>query len=115
MGVGLLFGTFWLGLGVVMWWWPAVIFVAFTNEDVTPGARVFAVLAMSFGIWFITLETSVLTAGVTLPATVSLVGALLLLHPVAVLGVSKEGPITPHRTGVVLLVGGVVSAAITVI
>lgn len=115
MAVGLLFGAFWLGLGVIMWWWPAAIFVAFTNEDVTPGARAFAVFAMSFGIWFLTLEAPVLTAGITLPATVSLVGALLLLHPVTILGVSNEGPITPHRAGVVLLVFGVVSAVITVI
>ncbi|RZH66556.1 hypothetical protein ELS17_17865 [Natrinema altunense] len=104
-----------IGLGVILWWWPAAIFVAFSNTDVTSGARAFAIFALYFGIWFMTLDVSVLTAGITLPATVSLVGALLLLHPVTILGVSKEGPITPLRAGLVLLVGGVVSAVVTVL
>ncbi|WP_188879459.1 hypothetical protein [Halarchaeum grantii] len=113
MAVGLLLGGFWLGLGVLMWWWPAAVFVAFDNDDVTPGARAFAIAAMFFGILLLAMDVPVLTLDYSVPATVSLVGVLLLVKPVNVLGVDADGTITPRRAGVALLVGGVVLAALT--
>lgn len=110
MAVGLLFGAFWLGVGVLMWWWPAAIFVAFNNEDVTPGARAFAVGAMFIGLLFLAMDVPALTAGIALPATVALVGVLLLCKPVEIPGVSSDGPITPRRAGVALIVCGVAIA-----
>ena len=115
MTVGLLFGVFWLGLGVLMWWWPAAIFVAFNDEDVTPGARAFAVAAAFLGIFFVTMEVSALTAGFAPPATAALVGVLLLVKPVDVFGVDSEGLITPRRAGVSLSACGLVGAALTVV
>lgn len=115
MAVGLLFGAFWLGLGVLMWWWPAAMFVAFGNEDVTPGARAFAVGAAFLGILFVTMEVSALTIGFAPPTTVALVGVLLLLKPIEILGVDSGGPITPRRAGVSLSVCGAVAAVLTVV
>ncbi|ELY80988.1 hypothetical protein [Natrinema gari] len=112
MAVGLLLGGFWLGLGILMWWWPAAIFVAFDTDDVTPGARAFAIAAMFFGILFLALDIPSLTIDDSIPATVSLVGILLLVKPVNILGVNADGRITPQRAGVALLVGGVVIAVL---
>ncbi|ELY84153.1 hypothetical protein [Natrinema altunense] len=113
MAVGLLFGGFWLGLGILMWWWPAAIFVAFDNDDVTPGARAFAIGAMFFGILLLAMDIPSLTIDYSMPATVSLVGMLLLVKPVNILGVNADGRIAPQRAGVALLVGGVVIAVLT--
>ncbi|WP_232686376.1 hypothetical protein [Halobacterium zhouii] len=43
------FPGFWIGIGVIQWYWPAAIFPAFSNEDVTPGARGFAVAWLLVG------------------------------------------------------------------
>lgn len=43
------FPLFWVGLGVVQWFWPSAILVAFSDGDVTPGARGFAVLWLVVG------------------------------------------------------------------
>lgn len=43
------FPLFWIGLGVIQWYWPAAIFSGLSNEDVTPGARGFAVLWLCVG------------------------------------------------------------------
>ncbi|MFB6136566.1 MAG: hypothetical protein ABEJ04_07375 [Halobacteriaceae archaeon] len=113
MAVGLLFGGFWLGVGILMWWWPAAIFVAFDNDDVTPGARAFAIAATFFGVLFLAMDIPSLPVAYSVPATVSLVGILLIVKPVNILGVDADGRITPRRAGVVLLVGGVVIAVLT--
>ena len=114
MAVGLLFGAFWFGLGVLMWWWPAAIFVAFGNEDVTPGARAFGVVAMLIGAFFVLLEVLELGTGVAVPVTVSTVGVLSLLKPINAPGTSPDGPITPRAAGVVLAATGVLWAALVV-
>jgi len=113
MAVGLLLGGFWLGLGILLWWWPAAVFVAFDNDDVTPGARAFAIAAMFVGTLFLALSSSALTMNYSVPATVSLVGILLIVKPVNILGVDADGRIPPQRAGVALLVGGVVIAILT--
>ncbi|QLC33029.1 hypothetical protein EFA46_001990 [Halarchaeum sp. CBA1220] len=113
MAVGLLLGGFWLGLGVLLWWWPAAVFVAFDNDDVTPGARAFAIVAMFFGILLLAMDVPVLRLDYGVPATVSLVGVLLLVKPVNILGVDADGRMTPRRAGVGLLVSGVVTAVLT--
>lgn len=115
MTVGLLFGAFWFGLGVLMWWWPAAIFVAFSNEDVTPGARAFAVVAVFIGAFFLTLDVPELGAGLALPGTVVTVGVLFLLKPISVLGISSDGRITPRIVGVTLLVVGTALAVLAVV
>lgn len=115
MAVGLVFGGLWLGIGVTMWWWPVAIFVAFSSDDVTPGARAFAVGAMFIGAFFLTLEYPVVPAALSVPATVSLVGVLLLVEPVPVRGVSDDGPVTPRRAGLGLLASGVVLGALVVV
>lgn len=43
------FPAFWIALGLIQWFWPAAIFPAFSNDDVTPGARGFAVLWLCLG------------------------------------------------------------------
>ncbi|GAB7013050.1 hypothetical protein [Halolamina salina] len=115
MAVGLLFGAFWAGLGILMWWWPAAIFVAFSSDDVTPGARAFAVGAIFVGIAFLTLETSRVGIGDSFPATAVVVGVLLLIKPVNVLGADEEGTVTPRRLGAALTVGGTVLLVTSVV
>jgi hypothetical protein len=39
----------WLGVGVLLWFWPSAVFVAFDGEDVTPGARLLGALFVYFG------------------------------------------------------------------
>ena len=110
MTVGLLFGAFWFGLGVLMWWWPAAIFVAFSNEDVTPGARAFAIMFIFFGTFFFSTSIDGVGANVTPAGTILTVGVLLLLKPVAIWGTNPEGPLTPKTAGVVGVLGGGVMA-----
>jgi len=115
MAVGLLFGAFWTGLGVLMWWWPAAVFVAFDNESVTPGARGFAVGAVFLGTVFLTFETAKAGVGLSVPATVAIVGGLLVVKPVQVLGTDDRGPVTPKRVGTALLVGGAAMTALAAV
>lgn len=115
MAVGLLFGAFWYGLGVLMWWWPAAVFVAFSNEDVTPGARALGVGAIFFGAVFLTMSVPGLGARFALPGTVLTVGVLMLLHPVSIPGTDPEGTITPKIAGVAFGVTGIVLAVFAVI
>lgn len=115
MAVGLLFGTFWFGLGVLMWWWPAAIFVAFSNDDVTPGARAFAVAAIFFGAVFLTMSVPVLGARFALPGTVLTVGVLMLLYPVSIPGTDRKGPITPKVAGAGFTVAGTVLAVLAAV
>ncbi|UPV76459.1 hypothetical protein M0R89_20060 (plasmid) [Halorussus limi] len=110
MAIGLLFGGFWFGLGVLMWWWPAAIFVAFSNDDVTPGARAFAAVAIFIGVFFLTLDVPGLGGSFTLPGTLLTVGLLFLLKPVGAPGVNPRGPVTPKVAGVALLVVGTLLA-----
>ena len=110
MTVGLLFGTFWYGLGVLMWWWPAAIFVAFSNEDVTPGARAFAIMFIFFGLVFFSFSIDGLGTDFVPAGTILTVGVLLLLNPVAIWGTDPEGPLTPKTVGVVGVLGGGVMA-----
>ena len=108
MSVGLLFGAFWFGLGVLMWWWPAAVFLSFNNEDVTPDARGFGVGAIFFGAFFLSTSVPELGARFTFPGTVLTVGVLMLLHPVPIPGADPEGPVTSKIAGVCLtVVGGV--------
>ncbi|WP_135821141.1 hypothetical protein [Halostella litorea] len=115
MAVGLLFGAFWTGLGILMWWWPAAVFVAFSNEEVTPGARGFAVGAVFLGTVFLSFETTRAGVGVSVPATVAIVGGLLAVKPVRVPGTDERGPVTPKRVGATLLVGGAVITALSAV
>jgi len=115
MTVGLLFGGFWLGLGVLMWWWPAAIFVAFSSGDVTPGARGFAIVSIAIGLGFLSLEFPALSLGTALPLTVLLVGALQLLRPVTVFSVDEEGLVTQRHLGVATLVAGVAWTALSIV
>jgi hypothetical protein len=115
MSVGLLFGGFWAGLGVLMWWWPAAVFVAFSNEDVTPGARGFAVGAIYIGLFFLTLDVPALGIGFALPGTVLVVGVLMLAKPIRVPYVHRYGWGTPSRLGIGLVASGVVLAILTVL
>ena len=43
------FPGFWVALGVIQWYWPAAIFPAFSNDDVTPGSRGMAVAWLCLG------------------------------------------------------------------
>jgi hypothetical protein len=115
MTVGLLFGAFWYGLGVLTWWWPAAIFVAFSNDDVTPGARAFAVGFVFIGAFFLTTAVPELGGKFTLPGTVLTVGVLVLLHPIQIPGTDRDGPITPLVGGVGLIVASVVLAVLAVV
>ncbi|UPV76605.1 hypothetical protein M0R89_18910 (plasmid) [Halorussus limi] len=93
-----------------MWWWPAAVFVAFSNEDVTPGARAFAVAAIFFGLVFFTLWSPQTGAGLALPGTLLTVGVLQVVHPVPVPGTDPEGPVTPRGSGVGIVLAGVLLA-----
>lgn len=115
MAVGLLFGAFWYGLGVLMWWWPAAIFVAFSSDDVTPGARAFAVVFVSFGAFFLTGAVHELGTRFALPGTVLTVGVLVLLHPVSIPGTDREGPVTPSIAGGGFVAAGAVLAILAVV
>lgn len=106
MTVELLFGAFWYGLGVLMWWWPAVMFRGFSNEDVTPGARAFAVVAIFIGAFFFTISIPGLGSRFAFPGTVLTVGVLLLLKPIRVPGTNPKGPITPKIVGIASVLGG---------
>lgn len=115
MSVGLVFGGFWTGIGILMWWWPAAIFVAFSNEDVTPGARGFAVGAILIGMAFLTLEAPGLGLLASLPATMGVVGLLQVLHPIALPGVADNGSVSPRQVGGALCLSGLVLVGLSAI
>lgn len=113
MAVGLLLVTFCFGFGILLWWWPAAIFIAFSNEEVTPGARAFSVVAIFFGMFFLALVVDGVGTDFAPAGTILTVGALLLLKPVAILGTDPEGPLTPKTAGVVgVLAGGVMAVLV---
>lgn len=112
MSVGLLFVAFCFCFGILLWWWPTAIFIAFSNEDVTPDARAFSVAAIFFGVFFLALIVDGVGTGFAPVGTVLTVGVLLLLKPVAILGTDPEGPLAPKIAGVVgVLAGGVMAAS----
>lgn len=114
MTVGFFFGGFWAGLGVLLWWWPAAIFVAFSNEDVTPGARAFAVGSILIGMAFLSLEFPRVGLAASLPATVGVVGLLQMLHPVG--GPAPlDGRVLARHSGAVLLVAGLAGTFLLIV
>lgn len=79
------FPLFWIGVGIIQWFWPSAIFVAFSNEQVTPGARGFAVfwlvLGSTLGYLFIPWLSHF--GGWAIPGFLLLiVGGLQFFHPV---------------------------------
>ncbi|SEA09803.1 hypothetical protein SAMN04488065_1823 [Haloplanus vescus] len=83
------FPLFWIGVGVVQWLWPSALFVAFSDEDVTPGARGFAVLWVVVGsvLALLFVPWTAAFGGWFVPGTVFVVvGGLQLVHPVWSLG-----------------------------
>ncbi|MFC4451613.1 hypothetical protein [Halorussus aquaticus] len=115
MAVALLFGAFWFGVGVLLWWWPAAIFVAFSNDDVTPGARGIAAVFVFIGALFFTFSSPRIGAGFAFPGTVLTVGLLQVARPVSLPGTHPEGPVTPRAGGVAVAVTGAVLAVLALV
>lgn len=103
------FPLFWIGVGIIQWFWPSAIFVAFSDEHVTPGARAFAVLWLVVGSTFGYLFIPWLGAfgGWAIPGLVLvIVGALQFLHPVWSISDREH----TERTVAILLVGSGLAA-----
>lgn len=79
------FPLFWIGIGVVQWFWPSAIFVAFSDEQVTPGARGFAVLWLVLGstLGYVLIPWLEPLSRWFIPGFVLLItGGLQFVHPV---------------------------------
>lgn len=110
------FPLFWYGVGIVQWFWPSALFLAFSNEDVSPGARGVGILCMVFGIGlglaFIPLLYPF--SGWAIPGVILLtVGFLQRLHPVW--SSPLPGRITRNQFGGLLSLSGVLILAIDVV
>lgn len=103
------FPLFWIGIGVVQWFWPSAIFVAFSDEQVTPGARGGAVLWLVLGstLGYVLIPWVEPLGGWFIPGVVLLIiGGLQFVHPVRSVSVGRR----PGRMTAILLAtgGGVV-------
>lgn len=79
------FPLFWIGVGIVQWVWPSAIFVAFSADQVTPGARGFAVawLVLGSALGYLFVPWASAFGGWFVPGVVLLtVGGLQFAHPV---------------------------------
>lgn len=100
------FPLFWTGVGIVQWFWPSAIFVAFSDDDVTPGARAFAVLWLvvgaTLGYFFVPWLHPF--GGWAIPGLVLvIVGGLQFLHP---LWTGSDSGRSERTAAVLLVVSG---------
>jgi hypothetical protein len=110
------FPLFWISVGVIQWFWPSAIFVAFSDERVTPGARAFAVfwLVVGSALGYVFVPWASAFGGWVIPGFVLLVvGGLQLAHPVWDVSIGtyseKSGGVLFMACGSVVLAIGLLS------
>lgn len=106
------FPLFWIGLGVVQWMWPSAIFVAFSDDEVTPGARGFAVLWLVLGttLGYLFVPWRLPFSGWVVPGFVlMLVGALQFLRPAWTVSV---GVLSAKTVALLCAAGGLAMLAV---
>ena len=107
------FPLFWIGLGIIQWFWPAAILVGSSNEQVTPGARGFAVFWLVVGsvLGYVFIPWLQAFNGWFIPGLVLLiVGGLQFVHPVWSISVGdyslNMAALFPVVSGLIVLVFG---------
>ena len=107
------FPLFWIGVGIIQWFWPAAIFVGSSNEQVTPGARGFAVFWLVLGsvLGYVFIPWLQAFSGWFIPGFVLLiVGGLQFVYPVWSISVGdyslNMAALFPVVSGIIVLLFG---------